>query len=311
MNDNSHVFLRTMDPVVKDPGTLRTLNFKDNKVEFLTLEQLKETVDERNTGQKPMNGLLHWELFERLNNRIEESGLEFNLLPIAAADGGASKTPGVSVFPGFQDKYGEGSLQSHLLRRLVGLFLITEGATKEFSYGLAVAFHQEGIQIAYGPNINICANMAIVGTQLRTQTYGPNSITPEKLLEVAGEWITKFEEHRKHDLAILNKMKEIQVGYRDIAELVGHFTFIRVARDSKNIKSKPEYPLNQGQITKFTESYLMKYQEQKQINDGIMSLFEIYNLATALHKPVETDLPQIIPANYALGQLLIDKYKLG
>jgi len=309
--ENEHVFLRKADPVITDLSTERKLDFKNNKVEFVTLAQLRETVDERNTGQKPMNGLLHWYLFGRLNDRFTESDLDFQLLPIAAADGGASKLPGVSVFPALQEKHGEGSLQSHLLRRMVGMFLITSLMDKEFSYGLAVAFHQDGIQIAYGPNVNICANMAIVGTELRTQTYGPNRVTPEKLIEVAGEWITKYKEKRERDLRILNGMKEIDLKYRDVAELVGHFNFIRVARDSKNIASKSDYPLNQGQITKFIESYLLKYQELKQKNEDTMSLYDIYNLATNMHHPGETDLPQIIPANYALGQLLIDKYSLS
>jgi len=307
MNENTHVWLRGLpkDLVTED----RILNFKDNKVQYLTLDQLKSTVDERNTGQKPMNGILHYDLFEAIIEIFNDVGLKYELKPIAATDGGSSKYPGVATFPGFVDQYGEGSLQSHLLRRLISMFIVKGIATGDYSAGLAVAFHQEGIQVAFGPNVDICANMCILGADMKMQTYGTNKIGINKMKEVISDWAHNAEKHIKRQIEILEFFKKTELGYRDVAELVGHMSFIRIGRDHKGIQSQADYPLNQGHITRFTGDYLMKYQDlKKEEENPMVSLYDLYNMGTSLHKPEDTDLPLIISNNTALGNLFIDKF---
>jgi len=296
----------------------RTLNFKDNKVEHLTLEELKSTVSEKRTTGYPIHGIQHYELLDTIQNRLQASGLEYNLAPISVVSGGERKSPGVTVFDELVEKHGEGSLQSHLLRRLITMFTITSNNTEEYNYGLAVAFHQNGIQVAYGPNIRTCDNMCILNAESMMATYGPGKMKHEKMLEVIGEWLTNFEEHRARDIQILERMKEIQCTYRDVAELTGHLMFMRVGSASKDIETVVHQPLNQGQITVFTESYLKYYQELNRIpeqgkveGEPSITLYELFNMATEMHKAGNTDLPLIIQSNYALGRFLIDNYKLA
>jgi len=307
MTDTTHVWLKGLpkDLVKED----RKLNFKDNKVQYLTLNQLRQTVDERNTGQKPINGTLHYDLFDAISTMLANAKLKYELKPIAATDGGPRQYPGVSNLPGFVDQYGEGSLQSHLLRRLMGLFIIKGFGDKRYSTGLAVSFHQDGIQIGFGPNVDACANLAILGAEMRMQSYGSNKIKIEKMLEVTSDWITNIETHMKRQLAILDHFENTLLTYRDVAELVGHMNFIRVGRDARGIESKNEYPLNQGHISRFTEDYLLKYQDLvKEAPNPEVSLLDLYNLGTNLHKPENTEIPLIIGNNTALGNLLIDKF---
>ena len=65
------------------------------------------------------------------------------------------------------------------------------------------------------------------------------------------------------------------------------------------------YPLTQAQISEFTEDYLEKTQE-----NPIFSLWDIYNIATELYKPGKTDIPNLIPQNFALMEVLTDRYSL-
>lgn len=296
----------------------RILNFKDNKVEHLTLAELKETVSEKRTTGYPIHGIQHYELLDAIQNRLDVSGLECTLAPISVVSGGEKRSPGVTTFDELTEKHGEGLLQSHLLRRLITMFMITSDNTEEYNYGLAVAFHQNGIQVAYGPNIRTCDNMCILNAGLMMSTYGPGKIKHEKMLEVIGEWLTNFQEHRERDIKILEKMKEIQCTYRDVAELTGHLTFMRVGSACKEITVDATQPLNQGQITVFTEDYLKYYQAHKIANESqeesediSITLYELFNIATAMHKAGNTDLPLIIQSNYALGKFLIDRYKLA
>ena len=110
-------------------------------------------------------------------------------------------------------------------------------------------------------------------------------------------------------MGILNYFNATMLSYRDVAELVGHMNFIRVGRDTRGIESKNEYPLNQGHITKFTEEYLLKYQDLlKEEEKPEVSLLDLYNLGTNLHKPENTEIPLMIGNNTALGNLFIDKF---
>ena len=62
------------------------------------------------------------------------------------------------------------------------------------------------------------------------------------------------------------------------------------------------YPLNQGQISVFTED-LLKLNLEK----GKITLWDIYNVATELYKPGRTDIPAMIPQNGALAELLLSE----
>ena len=169
MNDNTHVWLKGLPKTMKSES--RTLNFKANAVEYITLDQLGSTVDERNTGQKPMNGIRHIDLFKAISEIFIKQDIKYDLKPIAVTEGGPSKYPGVSTLPVFEDQHGKGSLQSMLLRRMIGLFVVKQNNIDGYSPGLAVTFHQDGIQMAFGPNVDICVNMCIIGASMRMQTY--------------------------------------------------------------------------------------------------------------------------------------------
>ena len=76
-------------------------------------------------------------------------------------------------------------------------------------------------------------------------------------------------------------MKEIEVGVQQALLLIGMLTAIRVKCDSAypTIKENRVYPLNQAQITKFTESLLLKYHDTPSV-----SAWDLYNAATDLYK---------------------------
>jgi len=81
-----------------------------------------------------------------------------------------------------------------------------------------------------------------------------------------------------------------------------------VAHDSDSAFLRQEvkcYPLTQSQISQFTEDYLLKVQETP-----ILNLWDIYNIATELYKPGKTDIPNLIPQNFALMEVLSNRFSL-
>ena len=62
------------------------------------------------------------------------------------------------------------------------------------------------------------------------------------------------------------------------------------------------YPLNQSQISIFTEEVLKLVREKGQV-----TAWDLYNVATEIYKPGRTDFPALIPQNGAMAELLFSR----
>ena len=288
----------------------RLLDFKDNPVQELSLKELKETIDERNIGGNPISGVIHFVLFERIIEMIKEAKMEFTMDPIYATAGGASAFPGVTKITKFEDDYGTGALQAHVLRRMITAFHLLRGEDEETTQSIAVAYHQQGIQVAFGPNIKICRNQCIYGSANRYQTFGDNKTNIEELMTKIFYWLGHYDELRKRDLAILNSMKQVVLTYPNVCDLIGELNLFRVAKDSLRIR--PEYILQQNQIGDLSARYLefLKVGDNRLDYNKSLTLYNFYNMCTEMYKPEFTDLPNIIGRNHLLGDYLIDKFQL-
>ena len=90
---------------------------------------------------------------------------------------------------------------------------------------------------------------------------------------------------------------------------IGLLTALRVSHDSsdRNLSSSVEtYPLNQSQISIFTEEVLKLVREKGQI-----TAWDLYNVATEIYKPGRTDFPALIPQNGAMAELGTDSAERG
>jgi hypothetical protein len=290
--------------------TKRLLDFKENPVQTLTFDELKETIDERNVGGNPVSGIVHYVLLERLKSILDEHKFEYEMMPIYATAGGASAYPGVTKIKTIEENYGDGALQAHILRRLITGFNIFRGETEETTQSIAVAYHQQGIQVAFGPNVKICRNQCIYGASNRFQTYGDSKLDVERLFQIVSDWILNYDSLRKEHILILENMKKIILGYPEVCDIIGELNLFRVAKD--NLKVRSEYILQQNQIGELSTAYLKKITEGNKINYGIgLTLYDFYNMCTEMYKPEFTDLPNIIGRNHLLGDYLIDKFNLS
>jgi hypothetical protein len=295
----------------------RVLNFKENNIESLSLEELKCTYPERNTDQTPQfNGIFHYELIDRIGSIIEANGLSYNIEDIFAVDNKKQGRNGVAVNPDIENTYGVGCIQAHALRRIFTTIRINDLEDEESNTGLAIAFHQDGIQIAIGPNVKICHNQCILNKDRSVATYGGDDKVKDidKVLQIVDDWMKNFTEHRTADQKVIVAMKQIQTNYSQIMEMIGRLNTIRVVKDTKEKALKAHeanlgkvYPLNGAQINIFTEKYLMKCVELKTTD---MSLWEIYNIATESYKPGSTDFANIISQNTAWSEFLIKSFNI-
>jgi len=128
----------------------------------------------------------------------------------------------------------------------------------------------------------------------------------ERMLEVVGEWFADFKGNRERDLEIQNKMKAINVTFRDMAEMIGQLSFMRISRDDLGLKVNN--PLTQKQINVVSRQYLEEIHARKQNGQEFnMSLFDVYNLGTNTMKPDFAEIPNILYQTSSFGEFILSK----
>lgn len=275
----------------------RTFNFEENPVEKMSLEILRKTHEENDITGNPLKGIYHYQAIERIAASCEKFNLNYEIDEIFAAQNKNKDNPGVVILPAAEQKYGPKAIEAHILRRIYATIQIKNWEDDELTTSIALAFHQAGIQAAIGPNVKICHNQCILSGERYVSNYGKDKVTTEQLFETVEKWLGSFETDMNADRERIRNMKRKIVSPQEIYQIIGALTAMRIAHDStnKSLSSLVDtYPLNQSQITVFTEEVLKQLQLRKQL-----TVWDIYNIATELYKPGKTDFPVMMPQNLA------------
>lgn len=280
-------------------------NFSVNNIETMSLDTLRRTHKENDIYGQPVKGIYHYEVIQRMADLCEKHNLNYEVEEIFAAQNKNKNQPGVVVLPQVEREFGVQAVEAHILRRIYTTIRINDWETDELTTTLVVAFHQDGIQAAIGPCVKICHNQCILSPERSVANYGRDKVTTEELFDRVDEWLSNFHTNMTEDRERIKRLKSKVVSPTELYAFIGILTAIRVSHDSadKRLSSQVDtYPLNQGQISVFTED-LLKLNLEK----GKITLWDIYNVATELYKPGRTDIPAMIPQNGALAELLLSQ----
>ena len=280
-------------------------NFSVNNIETMSLDTLRRTHKENDIYGQPVKGIYHYEVIQRMADLCEKHNLNYEVEEIFAAQNKNKNQPGVVVLPQVEREFGVQAVEAHILRRIYTTIRINDWETDELTTTLVVAFHQDGIQAAIGPCVKICHNQCILSPERSVANYGRDKVTTEELFDRVDEWLSNFHTNMTEDRERIKRLKSKVVSPTELYAFFGLLTAIRVSHDSadKRLSSQVDtYPLNQGQISVFTED-LLKLNLEK----GKITLWDIYNVATELYKPGRTDIPAMIPQNGALAELLLSQ----
>ena len=280
-------------------------NFSVNNIETMSLDTLRRTHKENDIYGQPVKGIYHYEVIQRMADLCEKHNLNYEVEEIFAAQNKNKNQPGVVVLPQVEREFGVQAVEAHILRRIYTTIRINDWETDELTTTLVVAFHQDGIQAAIGPCVKICHNQCILSPERSVANYGRDKVTTEELFDRVDEWLSNIHTNMTEDRERIKRLKSKVVSPTELYAFIGLLTAIRVSHDSadKRLSSQVDtYPLNQGQISVFTED-LLKLNLEK----GKITLWDIYNVATELYKPGRTDIPAMIPQNGALAELLLSE----
>ena len=295
--------------VVEEPRNANQFfDFEKQKVQVLTLDQLCRTNKEnRGDDRSCPHGIYHFALIQKILDMCNEHGYETEVYDLFATNNRDKQTPGVSLYPELETRYGERAVEAHTLRRVYANIRIKDFDDDELTTNLAVSYTQKGIQVGFGTNVQVCHNQNMLGNGQFVSDYSVNGhytsgenykTNLAGIFERIGTWLTDAEHINIRDRETIERMKNTIITAEQLYTILGVLLTIRVASDTqvKSIKYKGGvYPLNQAQMTKFTESLLVKQQEL-----GRISAWDFYNCATELYKPTSAETNLILPQNMSM-----------
>lgn len=277
-------------------------DFQNNRVEIMDLATLKRTHMEDGPDGNPMRDIYHFDAIEKVETICRQHGLNYSLEEIFAAQNNSKHQPGVSVLKKQEAHYGEKAVEAHILRRIFTTIRINDFETDELTTTLVLTYHQDGMQAAIGPCVKICHNQCIMSPERIISTYGKNRVPMDAFFETIDQWMSQFQTHMTADRERIMRMKNTRVSEHEIYTYIGLLNVLRVAHDSsdKRLSSRVgTYPLNQSQISTFTEDVLKRMQDQP-----VITMWDLYNIATEYYKPDRAEIPTILPQNIAFSETL-------
>ena len=291
--------------------TGRQLNFAEQAVQVLTLEELERSYHENLPTGDPVGGIYHFALIQQVLAIFEKRGLTPVVQEIFAAANRDSKRPGVTLLPQLEEKYGERSIEAHLLRRVYANIEIRSDETDDIVTCLAVAYHQKGIQLGIGPMVKVCHNQTILGAQdvvSNYTCYGGQSrkdrYTLEMVMDRAQQWADDYEPYQKIRAERVSAMRSALMDREGMLRLIGLLVEKRILHDTNNdvLRISQPYPLNSSQINETSEQLiaLMRHDEP-------ISYWDAYQQLNTVLKPSRMDIPQVLPQSLALFETMYEQ----
>lgn len=283
-------------------------DFEKAKTQAITLEQLSRTHREDDVYGNPLRGIYHFDLFNKVIDECTELGYNVEVYDMFAAQNRDRQSPGVVLLPQVEEVKGQHAVEAHILRRVYANIRITDFDNDETTTNVAVAFHQKGIQIGFGPNVMICHNQCMLSPELYMSSYSEkgkkgSGMEVAAMLDTLKSWLVDARHIIETDRERIAKMKETRITAEQMFLLICLMTATRVKADTsrKSIRENITYPLNQSQITLFTEDMLEAYHDKE-----FVTAWDMYNSATNLYKANRMDIPALLPQNRAMVYFMRD-----
>lgn len=299
------ILSKAAEDMVAAPSSVnedKFFDFEKAKTQAITLEQLSRTHREDDVYGNPLRGIYHFDLFNKVIDECTELGYNVEVYDMFAAQNRDRQSPGVVRLPQVEAVKGQHAVEAHILRRVYANIRITDFDNDETTTNVAVAFHQKGIQIGFGPNVMICHNQCMLSPELYMSSYSEkgkkgSGMDVAAMLDTLKSWLVDARHIIETDRERIAKMKETRITAEQMFLLIGLMTATRVKADTsrKSIRENITYPLNQSQITLFTEDMLEAYHDKE-----FVTAWDMYNSATNLYKANKMDIPALLPQNRAM-----------
>ena len=289
---------------------MKELDFTQRNVETLSLDDLRQTFKENYPNGLPVGGIYHFDLIQGLIDIIQSHNIKTVVQEIFAANNREKYRPGVSVSDVVAAEKGANSLEAHILRRVYANINLEFDVETDVKLNCAVAYHQKGIQIAFGPYVHVCHNQTILSaqnvftTQKISQAKGLERVDRDVHTMLAGvsDYLDKFAERQEVMTDTVKKWKSTSFLPNDFKNVLATLMLSRVAHDSHDpdIHESVEYPLNNAQINAACERYLKIEYQKSQEGTYDPTYWEVFNAFNFDLKPGRAEIPTIVGQSIGL-----------
>ena len=292
-------------------------NVKDISLELLSQSLMITDAAGRPPKNRPIQS---WELIQSITDMATAAKLNVEVAHIYVPK--KDSTPVIRKEE--KELYSQGDnipIGKWLFNKLAVLIKLHHPEDTDTVTALAASYHDKGIQIVWGQNVNICSNMCVFGGNT-IYTFGDEKMPFEKIQEILQKWIGEFEVKRALDLSIIKAMKDFVISEFGIE----HFLDAMVGRMYRNAVKcvylgSGRSVFNITQCSSFVqemENKLIQYRQAiAEFEDPeadhpsnetrpVLTLWEIYNWGTEILKPENTDVANVYQVAVDWGKFLMD-----
>lgn len=293
----------------------------DSKTKGITMQQLHASSDLTDRDGNLANGINAYSLILQVAELAQEYHADCEITDLFVADNkNRAMGNGIAInkrlAEAYQKKTGTQNIPfaATTFNRVFCNITLTGQATDTHVANIVVATNQRGLQVAIGANCKACRNQTILGASHLVSSYGNGDSKRQNMdLQTFMQRVRMMVQGYRFadDMEILEAMKRIPIQQDVLCQVIGELTAIRVAFDSSNNEVRSMavgqcYPMTSCQINRFAESLLLTYARK-----GSLSVYDMYQSATALYKVASMDLPNILPQNQAFVNYISERYDLG
>lgn len=271
---------------------------KQTKVSNIQLEVLSESIQLKNAGTNnpgPTRPLQSWELIAAIQGMLDKTGIKYTPEPIWVEKRNSKRILTSNEEKEFNEK--NTPANKWLFDNVVTQFNMP--GTKDLNPSIGMSFNKKGIQVVWGTNVMVCSNMCVFGDNV-ISTYGAQRTPFGKQMQLLEYWISKMDAMFADDVKIIDDMKTVPVSSERLSQSIGSL-YQKAIEKAYSPKAGLVAPIN-------TSTLSIIVQDMLKAESQIDTVWDFYNVGTAVIKPGNFNLEDIIPTNKAWGDFLREEF---
>lgn len=179
---------------------------------------------------------------------------------------------------------------------------------------IGLSFDENGIQIAFGMNVHVCSNFAIMGGQIMS-TFKRGSNEPlswDSIMIVLKDWMFNLDQKMKLEIDLMNRMIETEIIEDGVVNRVIGGLYKRAIDQAYGTKALA--PFDTAGMSNFVQNIIKSENKVEDHtfdkNFGIRNVWDLYNYGTQIMKPGSVDIADIQNSSFLLADHLFTEFEI-
>ena len=258
----------------------KIVRFEDTGITILTPEELASSVEYKTfNGRMPRNKPI--EHHQLINDLMNLSSTHDPVLdPIYAHKSHAKQV----MWSGAKDAC---PVKHFIFDRIITRIQFKNYGTNDVNFSIAVSYNESGIQVAYGLNVMICANMTIMGRSNIISTYGSEQtkVPFDQGMDTIRGWIANMEQETENLVCLMQNLKDYKLNREMVYFIFGAMLDEAVKQNTSNSLA----PLSITQTSDFVRQFQKEDSAAKFLHEDFTA-WDLINVGTAIMKPGKIDM---------------------